>query len=237
MIWMLTPNKRAAKIRDMLKTIQLEYEYTRNFTGRWALGESVLSAMEQVPRDEFVPPAIKPFAFDNNALPIGDGQTISQPFIVALMTDLLNLEKEHSVLEVGTGSGYQAAVLSLLAKKVYSIEILPELADKARQRLDQLGYKNVDVRAGDGYQGWHEHAPFDGILVTAAVSHVPRPLVDQLKPGASLVLPIGLPYMHQELMVVHKDDRGRMHTRSVLGVAFVPLTGYQGQALKENDHH
>jgi protein-L-isoaspartate(D-aspartate) O-methyltransferase len=213
----------------MIRTIRLECEYASAYTGRPEIGERVLDAMEQVPRDEFVPPSLRSFAFDNRALPIGRGQTISQPFIVALMTDLLNPEKEHRVLEIGTGSGYQAAILSLLVKQVYSIEIVPTLAEGARRRLDRLGYRNVEVRACDGYRGWDDHAPFDGIMVTAAASHVPGPLVEQLKPGASLVLPIGLPGMHQELMTVHKGDDGQIRTRQVLGVAFVPLTGSQGK--------
>lgn len=216
---------RETKIRAMINAIQRDVEASAEMTGRRRLDQRVLNAMQQVPRDEFVPDEMKPFAFDNRALAIGQEQTISQPFIVALMTDLLDPAEEHVVLEIGTGSGYQAAVLSQLVKQVCSIEILPDLAAEARQRLERFGYDNVAVRVSDGYRGWVDQAPFDGILVTAAVNHVPQPLVDQLKPGGNLVLPVGEPYAYQELMVVHKDATGRVQTRSVLGVAFVPLTG------------
>ncbi len=215
----------ANNIEKLLRDIERECEYTWRSTGRRTLRPEVMDAMAKVPRDEFVPLGMKPFAFDNNALPIGEGQTISQPFIVALMTDLLDLEPGHRVLEVGTGSGYQAAILSLLVDQVFSIEIIPELAKLAAVRLARLGYNNVRVESGDGYRGWPQHAPFDGIIVTAAASHIPSPLIEQLRPGAKLVLPVGMPFMHQELMLVRKDSRGNPHTQSVLDVAFVPLTG------------
>jgi protein-L-isoaspartate(D-aspartate) O-methyltransferase len=224
---------RQAGIREMLRVIESEFAYAAPIIGRKALDERVMAAMEKVPRDEFVPAALKSAAFADNALPIGDGQTISQPFIVALMTDLLEPEEDDVVLEVGTGSGYQAAILSTLVKKVYSIEVLPDLAHKAAERLRRLGYENVETRTGNGYLGLPEHAPFDGIMVTAAASHLPPPLIEQLKPGGRMVIPIGLPYMPQELMVVEKDEEGETRTRSVLGVAFVPLTGGRGDGREE----
>jgi protein-L-isoaspartate(D-aspartate) O-methyltransferase len=224
---------RQARIREMLRVIERECAYTARLTGRAALDERVMKAMENVPRDEFVPPERKSAAFADNALPIGDGQTISQPFIVALMTDLLEPKEDDLILEVGTGSGYQAAILSTLVKKVYSIEVLPDLARKAAERLRRLGYANIETLTGNGYLGLPEHAPFDGIIVTAAASHLPQPLIDQLKPGGRMVIPIGLPYMPQELMLVEKDKEGETRARSVLGVAFVPLTGGRGDGREE----
>lgn len=219
---------RNDQVKAMLRTIEAEAEATWRLTGRSRFRPEVMEAMAEVPREEFVPPAVKFYAFADNALPIGEGQTISQPFMVALMTDLLEPEKDHVVLEVGTGSGYQAAILSQLVRKVLSMEIIPSLAVRARELLDRLGYDNVEVRVGDGYRGWPEEAPFDGIIVTAAASHVPPPLKEQLKPGGRLAIPIGLPYMPQELMVVEKDAAGKCRTRSVMGVAFVPLAGGSG---------
>lgn len=227
---------RQARIEEMLRTIKAECSLTIGHTGIRAFRPEVLAAMAKVPRDEFVPSDMRSHAFDNCALPIGDGQTISQPFIVALMTDLLNPEKDDVILEVGTGSGYQAAVLATLVRQVYSLEIIPDLADQAAELLRRLSYANVKVRAADGYRGWSEHAPFDGIIVTAAATHVPPSLTEQLRPGGRLVIPVGLPYRHQELMVVEKDANGRPHTRAVLSVAFVPLTGMGergGRALAE----
>ncbi len=221
--------KIAAKIEKMVRTIEQECEYTWRSTGRRTLQPAVLAAMARVARHEFVPTAMKPFAYDNNALPIGAEQTISQPFIVALMTDLLEPQSDHAILEIGTGSGYQSAVLAGLVKKVFSIEIIPHLADQARRRLTEMGYVNVTVLQGDGYRGLPEQAPFDGIIVTAAASHIPAPLKDQLKPGGHLVIPVGLPYSHQELMRVSKDPHGQISTRSLLDVAFVPLTGDEGR--------
>jgi len=213
----------------MVRTIEAECALTAAYTGIRAFRPEVMAAMAKVPRDRFVPDEIRTLAFANNALPIGDGQTISQPFIVALMTDLLDPEKDDVILEVGTGSGYQAAVLAELVGKVYSLEIIPRLAEQAVRRLDRLGYENIEIRAADGYRGWPELAPFDGIIVTAAASHVPPPLTEQLRPGGKLVIPVGLPYMHQELLVIEKDADGECHTRNVLGVAFVPLTGSEGR--------
>jgi protein-L-isoaspartate(D-aspartate) O-methyltransferase len=222
---MLFATSRQDKIEEMLRTIEAESALTADMTGIRAIRPKVMAAMAKVPRDEFVPAEMKPHAFANNALPIGDGQTISQPFIVALMTELLDPDPDQVILEVGTGSGYQAAILAGLVRQVYSLDILPDLAQRAKDLLRRLGYANVDVRAGDGYRGWPEHAPFDGIIVTAAASHVPPPLTEQLRPGGRLVIPVGLPYMHQELLLIEKDRGGQCHTRDVLGVAFVPLTG------------
>ncbi|MEJ2141758.1 MAG: protein-L-isoaspartate(D-aspartate) O-methyltransferase [Gammaproteobacteria bacterium] len=209
--------------KHMLDEIRNEAKFTAGFTGREKFSEHVMTAMEEVNRENFVPEDLLPFAFDNGPLPIGHGQTISQPYIVALMTDLLDLAPESTVLEVGTGSGYQAAILSRLAKQVYSIERVPELAEAAQVRLHELGYANVETRCSNGYRGWQDKAPFDAIIVTAAASHIPPDLIEQLKPGGRMVIPIGLPYMHQELMILTKDKKGETHTESVLGVAFVPL--------------
>lgn len=211
------------QLKHLLEEIEREAKYTGAFTGREKFEQRVISAMGEVPRENFVESHYRDLAYNNNPLPIGFGQTISQPYIVALMTDLLELTPESIVLEIGTGSGYQAAVLSKLAKKVYSIERVKELADSARQRLKDLGYDNIETRFYDGYTGWHEKAPFDGIIVTAAVSHIPPALIEQLKPGGRMVIPIGLPYMHQELMLLTKDENGNTHTESLLAVVFVPL--------------
>ena len=216
---------RRNEIRQMLRTIERECQLAASLTGRPVLEHRVLQALTEVPRERFVPPEMAPYAYADNALPIGSGQTISQPFIVALMTDLLEPAGDDRILEIGTGSGYQAAVLSRLVGQVYSIEILPELARLAAERLKSLGVRNVEVRSGDGYQGLAQEAPFDGIIVTAAASHVPPPLIAQLKAGGRLVIPVGLPYHHQELLLVAKEYSGEVRTRSVLGVAFVPLTG------------
>ncbi len=186
---------------------------------------AVLAALREVPRHELVPENVRRDAYQNHPLFIGHGQTISQPYIVALMTTLVRPAKHHVVLEVGTGSGYQAAVLSRLVARVYSIEIVEPLAQEAAAKLKGLGYDNVVVRAGDGYKGWPEHAPFDSILVTAAANHVPAPLVEQLKPGGRLVIPVGATSMSQNLLVVEKDDQGKAHTRAAIPVRFVPLTG------------
>jgi protein-L-isoaspartate(D-aspartate) O-methyltransferase len=212
-----------AGIKRMLADIEAETRLTRGMIGKDRLDERVMDAMARVPRDAFVPDGLRSAAFDNGPLPIGHGQTISQPYIVALMTDLLGLAEEAVVLEVGTGSGYQAAVLSLLCRKVYSMDLIPSLVTDAGALLDRLGYDNVILQSGNGYDGWPEHAPYDGIIVTAAATHIPQALVDQLKPGARLVVPVGLPYMPQELLVVAKDADGESHVRDVLAVAFVPL--------------
>ena len=215
----------------MLDDIESEVRYTRKMIGRDKLDEKVMAAMENVPRNEFVPKSYLGAAFDNGPLPIGHGQTISQPYIVALMTDLLELGEDDTVLEIGTGSGYQTAILSLLCKKVYTLEYIPALADLARERLKRLGYDNIESRAGNGYDGWPEHAPYDGIIVTAAASHIPKPLIDQLKPGGKLVIPVGRPHLYQELTVVEKNENGELTIKDILGVAFVPLQGERDEYI------
>ncbi len=189
------------------------------------LDPRVLQAMATVPRHALVPEAQRDAAYENRPLPIGHGQTISQPYIVALMTDLLKPKPGDRVLEVGTGSGYQAAVLAELVQQVYSIEIIEALGEQARRSLAELGYDNIEVRIGDGYYGWEEHAPFDAIVVTAAASHVPPPLIRQLKPGGHMVVPVGSRFMVQQLVMVDKDLDGQVTTRQILPVVFVPLTG------------
>ncbi len=216
-------------VRRMLTTIEAEAAYTRLETGRKAFSDRVMRAMQEVPRDRFVPDHMKAAAFDNGPLPIGHGQTISQPYIVALMSDLLDSAPDHTVLEIGTGSGYQTAILSLLCREVYSVEVIPELSQLAARQLHSLGYQNVHLRSGDGYQGWPEHAPYDGIIVTAAAPFIPEALFEQLRPGGRLVIPVGQPFMHQELMVVAKDEQAQRHTSSVLGVAFVPMVDPGGR--------
>jgi protein-L-isoaspartate(D-aspartate) O-methyltransferase len=210
--------------KQMLRDIEAEVQYTHNLIGRSAFDSRVMQAMREVPRHEFVPIGARHEAYYNGPLPIGHGQTISQPYIVALMTDLLEPAADAVVLEIGTGSGYQAAILSRVVKQVYSLEIIEALSLRAAETLKRLGYDNVQCRAGDGYDGWLEHAPYDGIIVTAASPNIPQPLVNQLKPGARLIIPIGLPYSHQELMVVEKLASGEISVSDVLGVAFVPLT-------------
>jgi len=190
-------------------------------TGVATIDPRVLKAMSEVPRHEFVPTEQAGVAYKNRSLPIGHGQTISQPFIVALMTDLLHVKDSDKVLEVGTGSGYQAAILSVLVHEVCTIEIVPELAVASRTVLERLGYNNVKTKIGDGYQGWAEHAPFDAIIVTAAPDHVPSTLVQQLKPNGRMVIPVG--DLTQDLMVITKKPDGTTTTTTVAPVRFVPL--------------
>jgi protein-L-isoaspartate(D-aspartate) O-methyltransferase len=187
--------------------------------------DDVLQSLNTVERHKFVPRKEVPYAYDDRPLAIGYGQTISQPYIVALMTDLLDPEPQDFALEVGTGSGYQAAVLSGLVGRVYTIEIIEALANQATERLQGLGYENVETRLGDGYFGWEEHAPFDAIIVTAAATHVPPPLVEQLKPGGRMVIPVGGRFTTQWLLLIEKNDDGTVVTRQVAAVRFVPLTG------------
>ncbi len=189
--------------------------------------QRVLAAMGKVPRHLFIEPALQRFAYEDRPLAIGAGQTISQPYIVALMTQLLRVQPSHRVLEVGTGSGYQAAVLAELAAEVYTIEIIPSLAAEARLRLESLGYTNVRVRQGDGYEGWLESAPFDGIVVTAGAPQIPSPLVAQLREGGRLAIPVGGSRGTQDLILGEKHG-GILQTRSIAPVLFVPLTGKGG---------
>lgn len=184
----------------------------------------VLAAMETVPRHLFIPEGYRSQSYYDQPVPVGFGQTISQPYIVALMTELLHVNSEDTVLEIGTGSGYQAAILSLLVKHVYTIEILEELGKAAAKRLKALGYTNVEARVGDGYHGWPEHAPYDAIIVTAAAEHIPQPLIDQLKPGGRMIIPVGGVYEIQDLKLLTKDTSSSVIQESLIPVRFVPLT-------------
>ncbi len=209
--------------RRLLARVVAEARETGEMTGCPTLSEQVLKALATVPRHCFVPAAQRDWAYADMPLPIGRDQTISQPFIVALMTELLELEPNAVVLEIGTGSGYQTAVLARLARWVYSVERIPELAETAGNRLRELGYDNVTIRAADGGQGWEEHALFDGVIVTAAAAEIPPALTRQLKPGGRLVVPVGPPGHTQDLRLLRKDEQGVTHGRSVLPVVFVPL--------------
>jgi len=193
--------------------------------GQKGFDDRILQALRDVERHLFVPERLWPEAYANHPLPIGHGQTISQPYIVALMTDLIDPDKNDTVLEVGTGSGYQAAILATLVERVYSIEIIEPLARQAKDRLARHGYDNVVTRVGDGYFGWQEHAPFDAIVVTAAASHVPPPLIEQLKPGGRMIIPVGGRFAVQYLLLLEKAASGEVVTRQITAVRFVPLTG------------
>jgi protein-L-isoaspartate(D-aspartate) O-methyltransferase len=215
----------AARRRQMVAEVAALARDTGTETGRPAFDARVTTALGMVPRHRFVPFDQVRAAYDNRPLPIGHGQTISQPYIVALMSDLMKVEPHHVVLEIGTGSGYQAAILAELAQTVCTIEIIEPLARAAAERLRSLGYAKVRTRVGDGYYGWEECGPYDSIIVTAAGSHVPAPLVRQLKPGGRLVIPVGAPFLAQHLMLVEKRADGSIGTRQILPVRFVPLTG------------
>jgi protein-L-isoaspartate(D-aspartate) O-methyltransferase len=214
------PPKRQAML-DAVRESVLE---SASYTGITALSDAVIGALGAVPREEFVPHRYREQAYRNTPLPIEAGQTISQPLIVALMTEMLKPQPGDIILEVGTGSGYQAAVLAQLVRHVYSVEIVEELADSAREVLQQLDYNNITVRAGDGYAGWPEHAPFDGIIVTAAAPEIPQPLLQQLKQGGKLVIPVGEQHGHQELLLIEVDSQGHISQEAKLPVRFVPLT-------------
>jgi protein-L-isoaspartate(D-aspartate) O-methyltransferase len=216
--------EREEEVARMLADIQRELHYTRHYLRRDTFSPRVMAAMAAVPRHRFVPGEMQEYAYDNGPLPIGHGQTISQPYIVALMSELLQVDAQATVLEVGTGSGYQTAVLAQLVRQVYTIEIVEPLGNLARNRLQQLGFHNIETRIGDGYAGWEEHAPYDGIIVTAAAPHVPPPLLHQLKAGARLVIPLGERPTGQQLMVLEKGFAGEISEIPVLPVAFVPLT-------------
>ena len=190
---------------------------------RGVTNEAVLKAMRTVKRHLFVPDNVVDGAYTDRPLPIGYGQTISQPFIVAYMTEIINPKPQHKVLEIGTGSGYQAAVLAEVVKTVYSIEIIPDLGNAASTRLQKLGYNNVNVKIADGYFGWPEHGPYDAIVVTAAAEFVPPPLIEQLREGGKIVIPIGAPFMNQNLMLIEKNGK-RITTKNLMPVAFVPFT-------------
>ena len=225
----LTADEYDQMRENMLKEIGDEVRFTASYIKKSALDERVMKAMGKVPRHEFVPDDRKDDSYENRPLPIGHGQTISQPYIVALMTDLLEIKEGDRVLEIGTGSGYQAAVLSEIAGEVYTIEIIEPLSTQATKLFKRLNYENVHSRHGDGYYGWEEHAPYDGIIVTAAAGHIPPPLVKQLKPGGKLVVPVGGPFSMQELVLVEKNEEGKIRTRQILPVTFVPLTGSEGR--------
>lgn len=216
------------EVQRMLQDIAMEVRLMRRDTGIDAFDDRVMTAMRKVPRHEFIPRDLQYRAYDNGPVAIGWGQTISQPYIVALMSHLLHSRADDRILEIGTGSGYQTAILASLVKQVYSVEIIESLTLKARDVLDNLGYHNIGLKTADGYDGWPEHAPYDGIIVTAAAPEIPPPLIEQLKPGARLVIPVGLPYSYQELVVVEKQADGKIQRKTILGVSFVPLTGEHG---------
>lgn len=209
----------------MIREIASDVQATRQQLGKANLDERVVQALRSIPRHEFVPASYRSRAYENRPLPIGFGQTISQPYIVAIMTDLLQLRPTDTVFELGTGSGYQAAVLAAVAGQVYSMEIIPELGERAADTLRRLGYRNVTVRVGDGYFGWQEHAPFDAIMVTAAGDHIPPPLIRQLKPGGRMIIPVGSRFFTQQLVLLEKLQEGGVRSREILPVSFVPITG------------
>jgi protein-L-isoaspartate(D-aspartate) O-methyltransferase len=225
------PDDFEVKRRMLFREIAAEAADSARWTGMPVFEGRIMDAMARVPRHEFVPPEAVPYAWLDQALPIGHRQTISQPFIVALMTNLLDPGPDQVVLEIGTGSGYQAAVLSGLVRKVYSIELDPDLAAESAARLARLGYDNVEVRSGDGAEGWPEHAPFDGIIVTAGAPDVPPRLVEQLREGGRLVIPVDSDF-GQDLRLLRKKAGGMIETRSVLPVAFVPLRKPSGDSAR-----
>ncbi len=209
----------------MVQEIEAEVEHTSRLTGKGSFDARVMVVMNKVARHKFVPSDKEPFAYLNEPLNIGFGQTISQPYIVGLMTDLLALRNDDIVLEVGTGCGYQTAILSELAKQVYTVEVIRGLSEQAQERLSAMGGTNIEFRVADGYHGWSQHAPFDAIMVTAAAETIPKSLVDQLKPGGRMAIPVGTSYSGQTLMLVQKDKAGSITQKRILPVAFVPLTG------------
>ena len=207
---------------QMMEEIAEEAAATAAHTGRAVFSAEVMKAVGAMPRHEFVPVELQPYAYLNRPLPIGFEKTISQPYIVALMTDLVDLQPSHAVLEIGVGAGYQAAIAAQLAKHVYSVEIIEELASAAERRLERLGYTNVDVRVGNGYYGWPEHGPYDAIIVTAACELIPPPLIGQLKAGGRMVIPTGIP-SKQALTLVERSRAGQLSTRDILPVRFSEL--------------
>jgi protein-L-isoaspartate(D-aspartate) O-methyltransferase len=209
----------------MIRAIEKDVVATRQYLDKEDFNPAVMETLARVPRHEFVPANQQKDAYENRPLSIGHGQTISQPYIVALMTDMIEIKPGMRILEIGTGSGYQAAVLAELADEVYSIEIIRPLGEAAAERLNRLGYENIQTRIGDGYYGWEEAAPFDAIVVTAASSHVPPPLIKQLKAGGRMVIPVGSRFMTQQLLFVEKAEDDAVTTRQIMPVHFVPLTG------------
>ena len=219
------------KLRQhMLMEIAAETIYVSARIGKAALGAAAMEAVGKVPRHDFVPVELQPYAYANVPLPIGFDKTISQPFIVALMTDLLDLRPQDRVLEIGTGMGYQAAVLAELVDKVYSVEIVEELAHEAKLRLGRQGYKNIEFKLGNGYYGWPEHAPFDKIMVCAAPDLIPGALLQQLKPGGKMAIPTGIAGA-QQLLLVEKDAAGAVSTKEILPVRFAQLEGTESTPL------
>ena len=208
----------------MVEELRLYAQYVDD-SDESRVSDAVMASLNKVKRHELVPLTERRFAYENRPLPIGYGQTISQPYIVALMTQLIEPDSDDVVLEVGTGSGYQAAILAELVDHVYSIEIIDALASRAKSDLARLGYENITTRLGDGYYGWEEYGPFDAIVVTAAASHVPPPLMEQLKPGGRMVIPVGGRFMTQTLLLLEKTEKGEIITRQFGAVRFVPLTG------------
>ena len=219
--------------QHMLVQIAAETIYVSARIGKAALAERTLEVMGRVPRHEFVPVELQSYAYANTPLPIGFDKTISQPFIVALMTDLLDLSAGDKVLEVGTGLGYQAAILAKLSHSVYSVEFIEELGAEAKQRLRRLGYSNIEFKIGNGYYGWPEHAPFDKIIVTAAPDLIPGPLLQQLKPGGKMVIPAGLPDA-QQLILVEKDRHSQITTKEILPVRFSKLEGTESEQVGDS---
>ena len=212
--------------RDALwDRVDAQIAYFSGELGFDRLSPTVSQALRNVPRHLFIPASRRDEAYENRPVPIGHGQTISQPLIVAAMTELLGVDAGDRVLEIGTGSGYQAAVLDALGVEVYSIEIIPQLAERARQTLDGLGHGRVETRTADGYFGWSDVGPFDAIIVTAASDHIPPPLIQQIKPGGRMLIPVGTRYAAQKLVLVAREPDGRVHTRELITVTFVPLTG------------
>lgn len=211
--------------QQMVTAIKAYQDNNATYLGKKTFDERILQVMATTPRHQFVPHQLRASAYDDQPLPIGYGQTISQPYIVALMTQLLAPQEDDTVLEIGTGSGYQAAVLAQLVSRVYTIEIIEALARDSAQLLSRLGYDNIETRLADGYEGWPQQSPFDGIIVTAAISHIPPPLVAQLKNGGRMVIPVGTRFQTQYLTLVEKDQHGSVSTRQLLPVYFVPFTG------------
>lgn len=215
----------------MLAVLRAYASHVTHLTGKAAFDDRVLKAMGRVPRHEFVPVEVRPYAYQNTPVPIGFGKTISQPFMVAAMTDLLDVQPNDVVLEIGTGLGYQAAVLAELSGRVHSVEIIEDLARRAAQRLKRQGYANVEIRVGNGYSGWPQHAPFDKVIVTAASDLIPPPLIYQLKAGGKMVIPVGLPDA-QQLVVAEKDLNGRIATKQIMPVRFSLLEGADQQTFR-----
>ncbi len=221
----------AAEQAQLLREIEAAVRRTAGSLGKDKLSSRVIAAIGKVPRHRFVPESLREMAYGNYPLPIGQEQTISQPYIVAIMTDLLQISADSRVLEVGTGSGYQAAILAEVAREVYSIEIVEPLGLKAMALLEQLGYQNIHVRIGDGFAGWPEYGPFDAIIVTAAADEPPAPLIKQLKPGGRMIIPLETGQGYQNLVVIEKDTKGSITTDIILQVRFVPLTGEQADTI------